>query len=292
MEIHQLEYVLAVEKFRHFSRAAEEICISQSTLSQQIRKLEEELGIPLFERTTRNVHPTSAGKEFIVYAKRIMGEIERARQAMLEHNSLGRGKLVIGAIPIIGYLGITSAIAKFQKTYPGIELEIKEAGSDLLSKWLHETEIDVAFLTYRGQAGGIDFSPLMEDEIVLITDHSHPLAQRKRIHLREAYGEKFLAIKSSSAMRSICEQACLAVGFQPTIIFESSQVETIIGMVEEGVGVALMTLRVAQYIPHTRISIIRLHQTLTRTTAIATPRQPHLPAATNAFRKFVLQHFA
>ncbi|GAA4703550.1 LysR family transcriptional regulator [Brevibacillus fulvus] len=294
MEIHQLEYVLAVDKYRHFSKAAEEICLSQSTLSQQIRKLEEELGIQIFERNTRNVQPTPAGSEFILYAKRIMNEIERAKIAMEQYSSLGRGKIVIGAIPILGYLGISSVIARFQETYPGITLEIREAGSDILLKWIQEMEIDAALVTYLANPQfeqAFDIYPLLEDEIVLVAEQSHPLAKRKKIDLIEAQNEKFVSIKSSTPMRSLCEQACMAAGFQPKIIFESTQVETICSMVEAGLGVALLTRRVAKFANHPKLAIIRLSQPLKRTTAIVFPRQESLRPSLNAFKEFLLQHF-
>ncbi|EMT54803.1 transcriptional regulator [Brevibacillus borstelensis AK1] len=290
MELHQFEYVLAVEKHRHFSRAAEAISISQSALSQQIRKLEEELGIVLFERTTRSIQPTPAGLEFVQYAKRIIGEVERVKQAMQAHRTLERGKVTIGAVPILGYLGLTPAIAGFRKSYPGIDLEIREATSDHLLQWLHAGDIDLALTTFslhHDTDEHIHFLPLLEDQLVLVTSHYHPLAQRKKIDLSEAAGEPFLAIKASHFMRNICEHACEEAGFTPTIIVESSQVETICGLVEEGMGVALFTHRVAKCFPRSRIAVVRLKKPFTKITGIALSRNHLLTPAANAFCRFL-----
>ncbi|BCJ85684.1 LysR family transcriptional regulator [Effusibacillus dendaii] len=292
MELHQLQYVLSVEKFKSFSQAADEINMSQSTLSQQIKKLEDELGTKIFERTTRSVLLTPAGLEFIVYAKRILGEVERARLAMLEYNSLKRGSIVIGTIPIIGYLGLTSLIASFQKMYPGIQIQFREAGSDVLIKLLLSSEIDVAVLTYphsQNYESAIDFYPLFDDEVVLITNVSHPLAKRKQIDLAEASKENFIFIKSSYGMRQICLQACREAGFEPNITYESSHVETICGLVEDGLGVALLTSRVVEYVSRPYLARIRLKKSNKRTTAIAIHRDPHPSITVVAFRDFTLK---
>lgn len=292
MEIHQLEYILAVEKYKSFSLAADEICLSQSTLSHSVRKLEEELGVKIFERTTRSVQPTPAGAQFLIFAKRILGEIKRARQVMLEYNNLERGNIVIGTIPNIGYLGLTGLIASFQKAYPGIHLEIRDGNSDELIKWLQTAEIDAALLThiYNEQVErAIDFYPLMSDEVVLITHHAHPLAKKKKMDLSEASKEKFLSIKPRYGMRSLCEQACYEAGFEPNILYESSQVETICGLVAEGLGVALLTSRVVKFMRRSGIAVIRLDKKIKRTTAIAIPRAPDLDSIVVAFRDFTLQ---
>ncbi|ALS24985.1 MULTISPECIES: LysR family transcriptional regulator [Paenibacillus] len=292
MEIHQLEYILAVEKYKSFSLAADEVCLSQSALSHSIRKLEEELGVRIFERTTRSVQPTPAGAHFLIYAKRILGEIKRARQVMLEYNNLERGHMVIGAIPNISYLGLTALIASFQKAYPGIHIEIRDGNSDELIKWLQVSEIDAALLTHlhnENYEKTIDFYPLMSDQVVLITHAAHPLAHKKIIDLAEASKEKFLSIKPGYGMRSLCEQACQEAGFVPNIMYESSQVETICGLVAEGLGVALLTSRVVKFIRRPGIAIVRLKKEIKRTTALAIPRGPDIPTVHAAFRDFTMQ---
>ncbi len=292
MEIHQLEYIVAVEKFKSFSLAAEEICLSQSTLSHQIKKLEEELGVQIFERTTRSIQPTPAGAQFLIFAKKILGEIKRARQIMVEFNNLEKGKLVIGTLPNIGYIGLTSLIATFHKNYPGIQLELRDANSDQLVKWLQTSDIDAALLTHTFNQDHyklINFYPLFEDEFVLIVSKTHPLANRKKINLAEASEEKFLSTKASQGVRNLVVRACRDAGFEPDIIFESDNLETICGLVAEGLGVALLSTRVVQYLPRPNLAILRLSKKIKRTTALAIPCETLTPSVVTVFRDFTFQ---
>jgi LysR family transcriptional activator of glutamate synthase operon len=288
MEIHQLQYVLALEKFMSFTLAANEICVSQSTLSHQIKKLEEELGVSLFVRTTRSLTLSPAGKEFIEYAKSIVLGIQRAQNAMLEHTNLDKGNIKIGAIRTIAFSGITSVIAAFQKTYPGISIELYEANSDNLIKKLN-SEIDVAFITAtNGSNYNFDFSPLFEDRLVILVSRSHFLADRKMIDLSEVSQEKFIVMETSSGFRKTLLDICGQAGFNPNIILESSQIETIRGLVEEGIGIAFFSHRIASSISSSKTSIVEFPTTVHRITGLATSKNNNQLLIT-AFKNFVLQ---
>jgi len=147
MDIEHFRSFLALAKHQHFSNAADEIHLSQSSLSKQIEKLEKEFSVKLFNRTTRTVRLTPAGKEFLTHARNIVDEFDLTRRNMQEYSGMERGQIILGTIPIISYLGLTSLIASFQRTYPGIELKIKEAESKTLLQWRHDLKIDVAFIT-------------------------------------------------------------------------------------------------------------------------------------------------
>ncbi len=167
MEFHQLEYFLALEKYLSFSEAAESICISQPTLSYQIKKLEKELGTELFIRSTRNVQLTPAGAEFLKYAKRILLDIQTSKSVMLDHTNLTKGSIRIGALRLITNLGITSIIADFIKKYPGIKIQIHQGNTDVLLTKMHRGEIDVAFITTPFKFDHeFTFYPLIKDKKV------------------------------------------------------------------------------------------------------------------------------
>ena len=129
MEMHQLHYVIAVAKHKHFTRAAEEINVGQSGLSQQIAKLENELGVKLFDRTSRTVLPTPAGAEFIQFAQEILSQSEIAKLHMDAHAGLLKGTLSIGTITYLTHIDFGSMIASFHAKYPGLFLNIRQAGS-------------------------------------------------------------------------------------------------------------------------------------------------------------------
>jgi LysR family hydrogen peroxide-inducible transcriptional activator len=292
MEIHQLEYVLALAKYHHFSHAADEICVAQSTLSQQVGKLEEELGVLLFQRTTRTVNLTPAGREFITYAMKIMAEIHQAKQAMQDHITVERGEISIGAIPIIGILGLTSLIASFQKSYPNLHVELLEDASGRLIELLQASEIDVAFLTppsHCEQYENLAFYPVIQDELVLVVNQGHSLAKKKIMDLGEAKSEKYICMKPNYGMLRISLEACHNAGFEPNVVYQSSQVETIMALVAEGLGVALLTTQVAKSLKKPSISIIKIYNAPKRITALAIPQRNHLNPAVNAFYAFTMQ---
>jgi LysR family transcriptional activator of glutamate synthase operon len=289
VEIHQLEYFLAVEKFQSFSAAALEICVSQSTLSQQIRKLEDTLGVKLFIRGPRQVRLTPAGEEFIIYARRITSEIQRAKEAMHEYTSFTKGHLRIGAIPTIGYMGFNKLITAFIKEYPGIALEIQEANTDDLLSRLYNKEIHVAFITAPYVADfDIDFYPLTSDEIVVLVPATHKLALSPVIDLWELSQEKFLMIRSSTGFRNTLIRACNECGFEPDIVLESSHVEMLKGFVEEGLGVAFMGHRVASCIATESTVIVRIRPPIQRQNGLAICSS--VPLSTRLFRDFVLNN--
>jgi DNA-binding transcriptional LysR family regulator len=161
MEMHQLEYVLAVAEYKNFTRAAEEINTSQSSLSQQISKLENELGINLFFRTTRSVQITPAGKEFIRHAKRIMQGVNEARKCINEYVSYEKGELTLGIIPPIGHYRIPNLLSSFKKTFPRVNLQIIEDQCANLFDLLHSSKIDGAFVFGTDSVSNIQFHTLV-----------------------------------------------------------------------------------------------------------------------------------
>lgn len=295
MDIYQLEYVLAVAQYQHFSNAANEICVSQSALSHQINKLEDELGVQLFKRTTRTVYLTPAGKEFVAYAKRIISEIRQSKQAMRQYATAEHGELLIGAIPTIGLLKLTSTIAAFQRMHPHLHIDIHEDFSGKLLEMLQNFEIDAALATLPEEKeiyGNIVFYPLINDQLVLTIPPNHPLAKKKTIDLAEAKGEKFIMMKPNNGLYDISIDACRKVGFEPIVMYQSSQVDTVLGLVSEEMGIALMTSRIAAALDKGTYTIVSLRDAPCRVTALAVLKQNHAAAAINAFRVFMLDHAA
>lgn len=291
MEIHQLEYFLAVEKYRNFSTAAVEICVSQSTLSQQIHKLEDSLGVKLFIREPRSIKLSPAGEEFYTYARRIMSEVHRSIEAMQEYTNFNKGHISIGAIPTIAYLGFNRTIMKFIKAYPGISIEIHEANTDDLLKSLHEKKINIAFITSPYISDfPVDFYPLIYDEVSVLVPSTHRLANEPSIDFRDLADEKFLMIKSSSGYRNALTKACSEAGFDPSVILESSHVEVLRSYVEGEIGVALMGYRIAKSITNEHTSVVHIRKTVERENGLAVLQSNSLPLATKLFRDFALKH--
>lgn len=290
MDITQLQYVVEVAKHRNFTRAAEGSFVAQSSLSRQIIDLENELGVKLFERTTRSVHPTSAGSEFLVYARQILAEIETARQCMQAYAGLSKGTINIGAITTLESIGFVSLITSFHNIYPGLYLNIVTNGSYSLTELLRRSEIDVAILTppVNAVTDDIEFHPLANGEFVLVTANNHPLAARGTIDLAETANESFVFPSPDQSVYTIYLQACRDAGFAPKIVCQSSHSETSLALVGVGMGVGFFPLETLNYIEQYGVSIIRLTQPVIKHVALALLKRLHHPPAVAAFCDYVL----
>lgn len=290
MEFHQLQYVVEVAKHRHFTRAAEAICVAQSSLSQQITKLEEELGVKLFDRTTRAVYPTSAGREFIFHARRILAEIEAAKQSVEAYINLTKGTVNIGAITTLESIDFVSLITSFHKTYPGLHINIVNTGSYNLIELLHTSEINVALFSPQVNANlaNLDLFPLAEDEFVLVTSTSHRLAENKTVKLSELAAEGFIFPSPDQSIYRVYLQACHDAGFSPNVVCQSSHSETSLALVADGMGVSFFPLDTINATIPSGVSIVHLDVPLKKNIAMAMLKRPHHPPPVAAFRDFVL----
>ena len=192
-------------------------------------------------RTTRRVSLTPAGEDFVKAAQQILNLVEQAQLEMQEFSGLKRGRVLIGTIPTVGAFSLPPLLAEFRSVYPGVDLAIQEEGSDVLLQLLLEETIDLAVITAAeaNPSGALERHCLVVDEMVALLPVSHRLAARPSLALAELASERFVLFKSGYGLRRIVLDACQAAGFQPAIAFETTQRETIYGMVEQGLGIAL-----------------------------------------------------
>src|SRR5919201_2703778 len=164
VELRQLRYAEAVARHRHFTRAAHELHIAQSALSQQIRRLEAELGAELFERTSRSVAPTEAGAAVATRARRILAEVDGIRGELDELRGLVRGRVSIGALLPAGPLDVPRLLARFAEAFPGIEVGLREGTAGDMIRYLGADEVDAAFTLHRNPPEGLEVEELGEEE--------------------------------------------------------------------------------------------------------------------------------
>lgn len=245
MEIHQLEYVMAVAKYYSFTRAAEEINVSQPALSQQINKLENELGISLFVRTTRSVQLTPAGKEFLTHARLILSELIRARHCIQEYATIKKGHLSLGASMVMGYYNIPKLVSFFQDKFPGIKLDILEGECEELLNMLHTSKIDAAFVQITKPDDRFKSYKLVTDRKVLVTNHDHSFAKRLSVDLKDLKNEKLILTPDASGHYQDFYNSCRAADFVPNIALNCSVVNTILSFVREGLGITVLLSGVA-----------------------------------------------
>ncbi|HLT58684.1 MAG: LysR family transcriptional regulator [Limnochordales bacterium] len=240
MELRQLRYFLALAHHLHFARAAESLHITQPSLSQQIRALEEQLGVTLFERSRRHVALTADGEALLPYARQMVALADDALAEFAERGGLRRGRIRLGTTPTLGGHLLPGVINDFFAAYPGLELIITEDGSDRLARGLQEGRLDLALLVEDPGFHGLVFEPLVKERIVAALPENHPLTGRAALPLRELRGEGFIVCREGYHLRSLTLNACQAAGFAPRVAVSGTDVDTALRFVQSGLGVALV----------------------------------------------------
>lgn len=284
VELHQLRYFLAVARFRHFTRAAESLYVAQPSLSQQIQKLEAELGVPLFDRQGRRIVLTAAGERLLPFAERILADVEAAQRSLREARDLVHGRLVVGAPPTVGTRLLPQVAAAFRREYPGIELLMREDGVRALIQLLEQEAVDLAVVTLPIPAGRLEAVPLLTEELVLAVARHHPLARRESVALAELASEPFVLAKVGYGLRDVTLTACHAAGFTPRVALDGGETDTVLRFAAAGLGVAIVPEMAIEPDDPRAPAVVRLREPrLTRTLALAWRHDRSLTAAGHAF---------
>jgi LysR family hydrogen peroxide-inducible transcriptional activator len=246
MEMHQLRYVVAVARTRSFSRAAEHCHVAQPSLSQQIQKLESELGERLFVRTRREARLTQHGDAFITRAIRILEEAEAAKREASDASGLLRGTLTVGALPTIAPYLLPGALAAFTKKYPGIEIIIHEdTTAQLLARAL-AFELDVALASPPLPLERLETRPILSEELLVALPPGHPLTRKPQVRTSDLAKEKLIVLKEGHCLGDQVLGFCERREFKPQISFRSAQLETIQALVRAGLGLSLIPAMAAR----------------------------------------------
>lgn len=240
MEFHQLRYVCAIAETGSFSRAAERCHVAQPSLSQQVLKLEQDLGAKLFDRLGRSVRLTEAGRAFLPHARSILHQMEAARAGIENQSTDLRGSVAVGAIPTIAPYLIPRYTAAFAKKYPEARLRIVEETTPVLVESLRNLSIDLAILALPLRHKEFELFPLRTEPLFAVLPNNHPRAAQKSISLKELRGEPFVMLRDGHCFRDLSFTACAHARVTPRIAFESGQFSSLLGMVAAGVGVTLV----------------------------------------------------
>jgi LysR family transcriptional activator of glutamate synthase operon len=242
MELRQLRYLLALAEERHFTRAAAREHIAQPALSQQIRRLEDETGLALVQRTTRRVALTEAGELLVARARRILAEVDAARAEMEGLRGVETGHVTVGAMHTMGPVDLSLALATFRQRHAGVELTVREHSSEELAEMLRVDELDLAFLsvTERIESHGLGLHQLVIEELVAVLPPDHRLGRRRRVRMAELSGEEFISYREGSRLRELLVAAGRAAGYNPRVTLESNESQRIRRLVALGLGVAIL----------------------------------------------------
>lgn len=242
MELSQLRYLVALAEELHFTRAAAREHIAQPALSQQIRRLEEEVGLALVERTTRRVSITDAGELLVARARRMLAELEAANAELGALRGVQSGHVVVGTMHTMGPIDVALVLAEFHNRHPGIELTVRENDSEELAEMLRVDELDLAFLsvTDRMESHGLGLHQLVSEELVVVLPPSHGLAGRARIRMTDLADELFISYRPGARLRELLVAAGAQAGFEPHVTLESNESRRIRRLVSRGMGVAIL----------------------------------------------------
>jgi LysR family transcriptional activator of glutamate synthase operon len=288
MELRQLRYFVTVAHKRHFTRAAEELCIAQPALSQQIQALEHECGVALFERTSRRVQLTAAGEALLAHAEHILAAVEQTRVELQAFAELKKGRVAIGVLQSLSMYRLPALLSRFHARYPGIEITLREEVTEYLLDQIVKGQLDLALVHTVGNAfpshktdPQIITRPILTEEIVVIVSPHHPLAHRQTIAPQELQHESFILFKPGSGLRQALMHLGEMGGFTPHVPFESGDIGTTRALVAEGLGIAVLPRSVAE-IPDQAIAAIMLNPPPPPRKVIAAwhQRLSHSPAAT------------
>jgi LysR family transcriptional regulator, transcription activator of glutamate synthase operon len=283
MDIKQVQYFLKVAELGNYSAAAAALYVSQSSLSKQILALEKELGFQLFDRSKRKIAITPAGETFLRYAQ----EIERAYLAMLmETRPFKAGaSLSIVAIPVIAQYGITTYIAQFQRTFPDAELILEEREANEIIPALSGGPFELAFLRDNYlDLEQFTYLEVARDRMLVVLSGKHRLAGQKSLALAECSDENFILFDKGTVVHELAVEACRRAGFEPRVFYASLRVESILGMVADNSGIALMMERVFAYHQRPDVLAVPLEEAIESRILLAS--QKNKPLSRNAKKFF------
>ncbi len=244
MTIQQLAYLAAIARCGSYSSAAEELFISQSSLSKQILSLEKELGIQLISRVKRQISFTSTGKRVVNHANDILriydsimdecrGEVMRRKQ-----------RIALGVVPVMNQYGITDALLEFEKNYPDYLLDVNETNTADILQMLDEGQISIGIIRSKSKQDSLyDIYPLLNDEFVLCVPQNHKLAHRERVSLSELKDDKFMLMNTDPYYEGLFNQMIFNARINPQVIYTKMRQTTINSYVKKGRAVSIMMSR-------------------------------------------------
>ncbi|GAA2461071.1 LysR family transcriptional regulator [Streptomyces mauvecolor] len=290
MQFQQLTYFVAVAETRHFTRAAERVHVSQPSLSQQIKALENELGAELFSRARGNIALTDAGEALLPLARRILADADTARIEVQELAQLRRGRVRLGATPSLCTGLLPDVLRAFHDRHPGIQLLIEEGGSHDLVRELARGALDLALIVLPLPAGSPALTTielLQEDLVVVSSAAEAPPGSGSSVRVADLRDAPLVMFRHGYDLRELTVAACRAEGFEPAFTVEGGEMDAVLGFVRAGLGVAVVPSMVAARAGDLRVTPLA-RPGLRRTIALAHRSDVDPPRAARELQRVLL----
>lgn len=302
MEIFQLECFLNVHKYQSFSNAAEEMFLSQSSVSKQIAKLEKELSVKLFHRSTKGIFLTNAGKEFYFHALPIVQEYHAMKKDLRKYQQEEfESTLHISSIGHIGKMKLMKPLALFLNEHKNLRFQISEGDTRKVIYDLMHSKADIGVIAYcRSPLDGstnlpdfpveaFTFHTLIQDEYYLAVNLSHPFAERRFVTWEDISKEKLILLDDSYSINGLVKNCFRALHLVPNITFEIAQSDVIMGLIKEDCGVSLFSSQVIE--ENSQIRKVQIHQPISRDTVLVVPKTVSVPSI-RAFVTFLVEFYS
>ena len=290
MDLRQLQYVAAVADARSFTKAAAGQVVVQSALSQQVRKLEAELGVRLFDRTTRSVTITSAGEALLPVIRRVLAGADQLTTEAQAIRGVVQGRLVVGMMEVPPQrLDIAAIIGEFHTRYPGVSVALRSGGSDVLVRAVRDRKVDVALVGLAAEPddGRVSCIPLLDEDLIAVLPQHHQLAAARSVTIGDLAAFPFIDFPPGYGLRTETDLGFAGVTRQ--VAFEVTRVEQITQFVRRGLGVALLPESVGRTVAGLGglVLVPVRGATLRRQVKLVTPQDPPGTAAGQAFIRSV-----
>lgn len=290
MEWQRLEYFRTLAKIQHMTHAAEMLSISQPALSRSIAGLEEEIGVPLFDRQGRSIVLNRYGHMFLLRVERILKEMNEGLEEIKQLTAPEEGEVSLGFLHTLGTSSVPNIIRAFHEQFPKITFQFTQNHTHTQLKQLLTGELDLCLLASMVEESSIEWTELWRDELYVIVQTNHPLANRKSITLKEIADESFISMKKGYALRKTTDEIFQEAAVNPNISFEGDEVATIAGFVAAGLGFSI--LPDGGEINSNKIAKLRVKEvTCERIIGMAVVKNRYLSPAAKQFQHFVLDYF-
>ena len=242
MNLRDLRYLIALADQRHFGRAADACHVSQPTLSTQIRKLEEELGVQLIERAPRQVMLTPIGRDILARARRVIAEVEQMHESARRTADPEAGSVRLGLFPTLAPYLLPHVVPKIRKRFPRLELLLVEEKTEIVLQRLRDGRLDAAVLALPLHEDWLETALLFEEPFILALPQGHPLASHSELKLAELSEQHLLLLEDGHCLRDQALAVCQLAGAGEKEGFRATSLETLRQMVAAGVGMTLLPI--------------------------------------------------
>ena len=262
MNLKHLSYFVDISKRESFTKAADDIYVSQSALSKSVKSLEQELNVTLIDRTSKSFNLTEEGRILYVEGEKLLQYIDESQDKIIEKIHRSRRRLRIGVPPVISTVYFSQLLFRFIKQYPNIELEISEVGANIVQNQINAGNIDIGVVILPIiNTDNYHIIPAMSSDNALIVNKDHPLASRDEVDFKELEHEDFLILDRTYMLHDRIIKNCEIAGFYPHITTESSQWDFLAEMVAYNQGISILPVPIMKrFYSSDRIKMIRLKE--------------------------------